>query len=251
MDTEDTIQATEVSLRVLEEVATLDSAGVTQLSNRLDIPTSTVHIHLETLKQNEYLVKEDGKYHLGCRFLDLGIKARNHHSLYSVARESVDELAEQTGEISGLMIEEHGRGAFLYRSTGNQAVHLDTHSGKQVYLHTTALGKAIMAYLPEERVEEILDQHGLPAQTEHTITDRDELLSELAEVRESGIAFTDEERIPKLRSVAVPIRANGQVLGSMSVAGPKSRFRGDVFREEIPNVLRRHVDTVEFNLTYS
>lgn len=85
--------------------------------------------------------------------------------------------------MANLVVEEYGHGVFLYRSKGPEAVHMDTHAGKRLPMHTTAFGKAILAHFPEERVEEIIEANGLPAHTPKTITDRDTLFEELESIR--------------------------------------------------------------------
>lgn len=246
------VRSVETALRVIEALRDRDGAGVTELATELDLPNSTVHNHLKTLERNEYVVNEEGTYRIGTRFLKLGARTRDHHPIYEVARPEVDRMAEETGELSGLVIEEHGRGVFLHRAKGAQAVHVDTYPGKRIYLHGAALGKALLAELPPARVDEIVERHGLPALTENTITDVDRLHEELATIREAGIAFDDEERLVGLRSVAAPVTSDGGgVLGAVSVAGPTSRLRDDRFRTDLPDVVRSAVNVINLNVTYS
>lgn len=73
-------------------------AGVSALATLLDKPTSTIHDHLRTLENEEYLVKADGEYYVGTRFLGIGEQARSRHKVYSIARQELDKPAEQTGE---------------------------------------------------------------------------------------------------------------------------------------------------------
>jgi DNA-binding IclR family transcriptional regulator len=97
----------------------------------------------------------------------------------------------------------------------------------------------------------ILDVHGLPATTDETIVDRAALYDRLDDVRERGVAFDDEERLEGLRCVAAPILAgNGRVEGAISVSGPSSRFRGELYRETLPNRLRQAVNIVELSITH-
>jgi DNA-binding IclR family transcriptional regulator len=114
------------------------------------------------------------------------------------------------------------------------------------------MGKAILAHLPESRVHEILDRHGLPEKTEQTITERDALFEELSEIRERGVAFDREERLSGLRCVAVPILSNSsRVEGALSVSGPTSRMQGERFESELPERLRSAANVIELNITYS
>ncbi|MFB6073021.1 MAG: IclR family transcriptional regulator [Halobacterium sp.] len=251
-ETTPTVNAVETTFRIIEELHDRGGAGVTELADALAAPKSTVHNHLKTLESSEYVVNDDGTYRVGCRFLELGAHARDRRAIYEVAKPEVDRMAAETGELSGVLVEEHGRGVFLYRSKGDRAVHVDTYAGKRIYLHGTALGKAVLAHLPEDRVDAIVDRHGLPALTENTITDRDALADELAEIRETGVAFDDEERLDGLRSVAGAVTdPDGDVLGAVSVAGPTSRLQDGRFREELPDVVRSAVNVIDLNVTYS
>lgn len=244
------VQATETSLRIIEALVDREGSGVTELAHHLDLPKSTVYNHLKTLERNEYVVKHDDMYDVGLRFLQLGDYARNQRRLSRIGPPEVDKLAEETGEMANLLVEEHGRGVFIYKSKGSNAVHMDTHEGKRVHLHTTAFGKAIMAYLPRERVDEIIDKHGLPEATSATITNREELFDELELIRERGYAFDLEERLKGLHCIAVPIRKNETIVGGLSISGPKSRMNGDWLREELPSIIQGTANVIEVNLTY-
>jgi DNA-binding IclR family transcriptional regulator len=245
------IRAVDTTLRIIEALNESGTAGVTELARGLDEPKSTVYNHLDTLNRREYVVKDGDEYRLACRFLELGSTTRERHLVYRIARDEVTALAEGTGELAGLVIEEHCYGVFLHRAKGDQAVHVDTHVGKRIHLHGAALGKAILAFSPADHVREVVNRRGLPALTDHTITDEATLREELDRIRTEGVAFDNEERINGLRSVAGPLRTDGgQVLGSISVAGPTSRMRGDRFRSELPDRLRSAANVIELNITY-
>ncbi|MBV0926111.1 IclR family transcriptional regulator [Halomicroarcula limicola] len=249
---ENTITATRTSFRVLEALKRLDGAGVTAVATELDTAKSTVHNHLRTLEDEGYVTCEDGTYRVSLRFLELGEYTRNRMDIYEKARPEVDSLAEETGEMANAAVEEHGEGVYITRAEGTQAVSVDTYAGKRVKLHCTALGKTILAQLPEQRVDAILETHGLPRRTENTITDADELKAELDEIRDRGYAYDREERLPGLRCVAAPVVADdGNLIAALSVSGPTTRIKGDRFHEEIPELLRSSANVIEINLAYS
>ncbi|WP_343067776.1 IclR family transcriptional regulator [Halobellus ruber] len=151
-----------------------------------------------------------------------------------------------------LLVEEYRKGIYLHREQGENAVEVDSYTGHRVHLHSTALGKAILAELPRERVEEIIDQHGLPATTENNITEREELFDRLDQIREQGVAFDDEERLPGLRCVARAVTDNNcEVHGAISVSGPSSRMQGSRYDEEIPQKLEEVTNIVSLNMGYS
>jgi len=252
MSTTVPVKAAKVSLEIVEILRERNGAGVSEIARAVDKPTSTVHDHLQTLEQEEYLVKEGTQYHVSTRFLQLGNQAQSRKKVYEIARPEVDELAEKTGEHSNLMIEEHGLGVFLYKARGPDAVQLDTHAGMRVPLQTTALGKTIMAFRPRSEVESYLDRHGLPEVTERTITDSEELFETLDQVRERGYAYDDEERVKGMRCLAAPITDQDErAIAAVSVSGPKSRMQGDRFSDEIPEQILRSANVIEVNLTYS
>ncbi|WP_254271330.1 IclR family transcriptional regulator [Haloarcula marina] len=247
-----TVAATKTSFRILEELKRADGAGVTDVASELGIAKSTVHNHLQTLSEEEYIICEDGTYRVGLRFLELGEYTRNRMDIYEKARPEVNALAEETGEMVNAAVEEHGEGVYITRAEGGQAVSVDTYAGKRVKLHCTALGKTILAQLPESRVDEIIAIHGLPERTENTITDPAELKTELDEVRERGYAYDREERLPGLRCVAAPVVADdGNLVAALSVSGPTTRIKGDLFHEEIPELLRSSANVIEINMAYS
>ena len=101
----------------------------------------TVHHHLNTLVQEEYLTKEDGAYSIGLRFLELG-------------------------ELANVAVMEYKQVVYLYRIRGNEAVNLDTYTGKRVRFRCTALGKAMFSHYPKEEVRAIVAAKGLSAETE-------------------------------------------------------------------------------------
>ena len=246
-----TIQSVETAFEIVEHLKETDGAGVSELASALDLAKSTVHSHLATLHSAGYVTRDGDTFHVALRFLDLGNYAREQDTLYQVGRPKVDELAEQTGEKVWILAEEHGRGIHLYVASGKRSVRTYARTGQLNYLHQLAAGKAILAYLPEERIDEIVDRHGLPARTEDTITDPDELRDELAEIRERGFAQNREESIPGLHAVGVPITNERDVaIGSLSLSAPAKRLRGNRFDEEVPNLLLGIANEIEINMAH-
>jgi DNA-binding IclR family transcriptional regulator len=247
-----TVKTAETTFRILEKLNQRSEATVTELTEEFDLSVSSIHNYLKTLERHGYVIKEDGNYRIGLRFLDLGGRARQNHRLYQIGKDEVTTLAEETGEMANLLVEEAGRGIYLHRAHGEHAVQTDSYIGQRVHLHNTALGHAILAHVPRQRVDEIIETHGLPATTDQTITDRASLLDELDKVREQNVAYDDEARLKGLRCVAVPIRNNdGVIQGAISVSGPTSRFEGDRFRTELPEKLKSAANVIELNITYT
>jgi DNA-binding IclR family transcriptional regulator len=247
-----TVRSSEKTLRILEAIHELGGVGVTELAKYLDMSKATVHHHLSTLEQNEYVVNDGSTYRTGLKLLEMGERARRQSGLFEIAKPDVNELAEQTGELANLMIEEHGRGVYVHIASGEQAIRLDTRVGTRQYLHTSALGKAILAHMPEERFEAVIDRHGLPAQTPNTVTEKEVLEEELDEIRKRGVAFDGEERAEGIRCVAAPITDNqNQLVGAVSVSAPSARMKHDRFRNKIPELVRDTATVIGINVSYS
>lgn len=244
------IKSLQTSINILSEIYRSGGATMTELSDSLSITKGTVHNHLTTLEENGYVVRDGGTFNLGIKFFQFGEQVKARQPVYDSSKAEVDKLARQTGELTNLMIEQHGRGYYLYRAVGEDGIRLPEATSAE-FLHNTSSGKAILAHLPEDRVREILDYHGLPRTTRHTITETETLLEKLESVRERGVAFDEEERASGIRCVAVPIVVEGVPQGAISLSGPTSRFEGDYYRTKLPKLLRDTVNVIEINMTYS
>lgn len=208
-------------------------------------------MYLSSLEEIGFAVNDEGTYRVGMRFLDIGENARSQKQIYQVGCEEVDRLAAETGELASMMIPEHGRGVYLYRKRGEQAMPVKSHIGKHVDLHCRASGKAILSALPREEIEQIIDEKGLVARTERTITERDELWAELERIGKQGYAVNDGELREGLRCIGAPVTRNGRVVGAISVSGPVGRIQGERFEEEIPKLVKNAANIVEITVSYS
>jgi DNA-binding IclR family transcriptional regulator len=246
------VKSVATSFRIIEELQELEWSGASELADRLDLPISTIHDHLQTLTQLELLVRKDGKYRVSLRFLDYGGAVRKQTALYPAAWREVQKLALETGEHANLMIEEFGKGRYIYIAEGENSAKLDTYTGMEVHLHTTAIGKSILAHLPNERINAIVNEHGLSKLTEKTISDKDDLFEEISTARERGHTINDEERTLGVRCVGAPIKGpDREVYGGVSVSGPTSRFVGDRLETELPEKVKRTANVIELNIANS
>lgn len=254
VDNEDTrsLKTLSTGFEILELLQTHDEMGVTEIANSLDLSKGTLHPYLATLERKEYLVNDSGRYSLSLRFLQLGEYIKNQLQAYDEARNELDNLAGETGELAQFAVEEHGKAIYLYKAGGESAVQTASEIGKREFLHCIALGKAMLAYMPESRVHEIIDKHGLERQTPNTITNREDLFDELDQIRKQGYATDLEEKIKGLRCIAAPILdSEDQLIGAISVSGPAQRMQGMWFEEELPDEVRRSSNVIEINTHFS
>lgn len=246
------VRTTAKSFEILDALYENNGATLLELTENLEIPKSTIHRHLATLQKYGYVHVEDDEYQVGFRFLELGEYTRNRKEAYRLAEQPVKTLAEETGERAQFTVEEQGEGIYLYVETGQHAVKTGVSVGYRVPLHSTSAGKVILSQLPSDRVDEILNDKELPALTEETITDPQELKSQLSEIRERGYAFNREENITGLRAVSGPVTdENDELIGVLSVSGPSHRMKGEWFRSELPDLVLGTANEFELRIAYA
>lgn len=246
------VTTSQKTIRLLDALRQLGSAGVTELASAVDMNKSTVHNHLSTLRAEELVVQRGDEYSLGLRLLEFGGQARHQQPLYHIALPEIERLASQTGELANLVVEEHGHGVYLASKQGDNAVDLDIYPGLRRPLHLTGSGKAILAHLPLDRLDEIIDRHGLPAKTDQSITDREELLEHLDAIRERGFAVDEEEHISGLQCIGAPVLSgDGTVLGAVSISVPVTRMSDDEFYNEVPDMVRSATNVIELHVQNS
>lgn len=245
-----TLQTVDRSVRILERLQQADGARVSELADTFDVAPSTIHAHLATLEKNELVVKEGDVYHLGLRFLQLGKYTQYRKEAYELADKYTQKLVEETGYRAIFMVEEHGQGVFLHMYSGKHPPWTHTAAGQRAPLHSLAAAKAILADYPEPVVRQILAEQGMEARTDNTITDVDEFVTKLEEVRECGYALNDCENVEGIRAIGAPARGpGGNVIGSFSISGPLHTMPDEKFHGELPNELMGIVDEYELELT--
>lgn len=250
--TRGSIKAVEISLDVVETLVERDGARVTEVAEAVGIAPSTAHNHLQTLLTNGFVLNEGSVFYPSLQYLEIGEYTRQRKAAYRKAQTRVESLAAESGGRTHFVVEEHGRGRYMYTNTGDLAVETFSGTGSSFPLHVAAAGKAILSQLPEARVREIIDEQGLERQTENTITAEEDLFEDLAEARETGVAFNIEEHNMGISAVAAPVRdQSGDILGALTISGPAQRFKGETIREELPNTLLATVNELELDIVYS
>lgn len=202
--------------------------GVTELSRRLGLSKSTVHLLLATLVA-EGLVEQSpstGKYRLTLALFNLGVQVLPRLGLDSPhVLPAMEELGRLCNEAITLGILDQDACLFLQRVESTEALRVDIRVGTRVPLHASAIGKVLLAYLPEERREALLRRLELTHVTPTTVTDPAVLRAELERVRRQGYAIAAEEVFPGITSIAAPVwNYTGQVQAGLSIAGPIGRL---------------------------
>ena len=244
------VKSTQTSFRIIEVLAQSGALGVTEVANQLDVTKGAVHNHLATLRDLGYVRKRAGNYELALRFLYVGERARNHLDIYRHTKSAIDNLAQTTGEVAGLYIEENRYATCAYFQTGSERQVPFIVTGERTPLHACAAGKAILACFPDERIERLLFDRELHALTDETITDPDRLEVQIRRVQDDRVAFSRSERADGINEVAVPIRGRDRIpLGAISVVGSDDQLSGRHFEEDITGQVLSTAKQIEVALS--
>jgi DNA-binding IclR family transcriptional regulator len=243
------VKSDETLVSIMGFIRESETAGLSEIASEVGAAKSTVHSHLKSMEQNDFVTKTADGYCLGLRFLDYGLAARRRYHIYEIAQNKVDEIAAETKERVWCTVEEHGEAVYLYGASGAHSIQTREFEGQRRPLHCIAAGKAILAFLPEQRVKEIVDRHGLERRTEHTVTEIDALWSELGEIRERGVAFNREETVEGVHAIAAPVLdSDGSVFGSISIGGPANRLTETRLQNELSEQILGAANEIEINI---
>lgn len=214
--------------RLLKQFSSRDrELGVSELARRLDLGKSTVHRLLVTLTA-EHLLEQDpftGKYRLGLAMHDLGGAVATHLDLHEAVIGPLEQLRNATHETCQVSVLDGREVVYVERLDSPHTLRLFLEVGRRNAAHSTSTGKCLLAFLPENDLNALLDGWVLEPKTPHTITDHRLLRTQLGEIRRQGYAWNINESEEGVRSVAAPIRnLAGRVIAAMSVAGPETRM---------------------------
>ncbi|SHJ54900.1 transcriptional regulator, IclR family [Anaerobranca californiensis DSM 14826] len=223
------------AILILEELAKNEKGiGITELSKKLSLSKSTVHRLITTL-MHMGLVQQDPifkTYSLGLKVFELGFKVINDLEIKKKANPYIEALAKEINETVHLAIIDNNEIVYIDKVESSRTLKMYSQIGKRAPVHCTALGKVILAYSDEKKVESILMHSKLKRYTNNTITDKDKFKEHLAKVRELGYAIDNIEHEEGVRCVAAPIfDYTNKVIGAISISGPTVRISEDRIKE--------------------
>ena len=204
-----------------------EDVGVVEIGRALGMNKSTAYRFLSSLKDLGIVQKNKNtnKYHLGLTLFELGNRVPIKRTLIDKIHPHLLDLAFRVNEVVNLAGLFKNEVVYLDKIESKRSVQIMTYVGFHIPPHSTALGKAILAYMNPEDVQRILRSEGLPKFTDKTITEMDALLNEIQRVREGGFAMDNEEFEEGLRCIAVPLfDSQGNVMASMSISGSTARI---------------------------
>ena len=201
-----------------------------QISQMLKLHKSTAHRLIMVLERHRLIEKNSntGKYRLGLKLFELGTKAIGQLDLRERARPFLERAVLDTGETVHLCVYDDGEVVYLDKVEPARSVRLASSVGRRNPAYCTAVGKAIMAFLPEAHVEVAAQKHGFRQLTRRTISNMLELKAELAKVRKVGYALDNEENEEGVCCVGAPIWGFGpHPIAAISVSGPTFRLTSE------------------------
>ena len=201
-----TSNAVDRALNILELVVQR-SDGLTnsEISRKLSIPKSSASYLLRTLEQRGYVRRDPTthRYRIGLKAASLAHGMMEFVDLRQAASPVLHQLVERTRLTAHLAILDHGRAVYIDRAENPGFLRINTWVGRDLDVHTTAVGKILLAQKPEEEIRRILAQEGMAASTPKTITSPEAYLQELEKVRSQGYAEDNEENNTTLRTFMV------------------------------------------------
>lgn len=244
------VDAVETSFHVLQRLAEEAPASVTDVAQRLNRPKATVYYHLQTLEKHGYVVRRGGGYDLGLRTLELGGRARERRRPTGVVASNLKRLAKEANEIAVFGIAEREAAVILdVEWPIGPTTDVDVAVGKHLPLHASALGKALLAAMPEAGRRSTLEGYEYEQFTRDTVLDEGALREELTEIQADGHAHDRGEHDPDVHGVAAAVTGDGGgVAGAIGIVGPASRLYSDRFAHELPHLVERFAGRVEDEL---
>ena len=222
------VQVLDRAVAILQLLAdTSHELGAAEIAERLALHKSTIHRLLMVLEHHGFIRKnaDTGKCALGLKLFELGSRAAKGLSLREHAQPFLARLVRETGETAHIGVLDEGDMMSVASVEGPRTLRMPSTVGRRTPAHCSAVGKAVLAFLPQSTLDELIARRPLIALTAKTLATTGALAAELRRIRVRGYAIDDEEIEKGLRCVAAPVRDfTGQVVGALSVAGPTFRI---------------------------
>ncbi|MBC7227933.1 MAG: IclR family transcriptional regulator [Thermoflexales bacterium] len=240
-------------IKLLEVLADTGRAmGVSELSRTLGLDKSTVYRLLATLKARGYVEQdpETRKYAVGPKMIAVSSRILGNNDVYLQARPVMKRLLQETRETVHLAMRMENQVVYIAQEISPEVVSVNTEMGQREPVHCTAVGKALVAFLPDEEREAVIRCLDFRPYTPRTITDPERFRAHCLEIRAQGYAVDDEELHPGVRCIAAPIRGyDGTVLASLGISGPTIRLSSETL-PRLGRIVMKYAQEVSGRLGY-
>jgi len=224
---------------------------ITEIADKFNTNPSSLYSILYTLENHGYLSRDQEKrYSLGMSFPKKGRLVLEQFNLPAKAREELVNLRDEANEAVHLAALNENHLVYIDKVESNRGLKMYSSPGKTAPLHATALGKAMLAHLPEDRLDNILENIALSQETDQSITSKSELKEALSKVRERGYALDDEEFEVGIRCAAGPIhKYDGEVEAAISLTGLAAQI-DDEKLNRMGSLVKKYADKISAKLGY-
>ncbi len=252
---ETTSAAVERALSILELVSvSTNGLSNSDLSRRLEIPKSSASYILRVLEKRDYLRRDDGgKYRLGLKVMDLTGSAMPQRDVREIAKPVMAEFLRKSHlPEAHIAVLDNGRAVYVEKVEGEKSfIKMDIWVGHRLPVHTTAIGKVLVAYLSDDEILAILDLRGMEKKTKRSIVDPAKFLREAARVRKYGFAVDDEENAAGVRCIAAPIfDDSGTVVATLGTSSIIMHI-DEAHMPKIVELIRKAAEKVSIGMGYS
>jgi DNA-binding IclR family transcriptional regulator len=228
------------AVRVLEVIEDASAAlGLGDLARRTGMPKSTTHRILAALVRERFVAFDEASqtYTLGLKLFELARRVWTDLDVRAAAENAIRELNDHTGETVHLALRDAKEVVYIDKLDSNQRIRMYSAVGKRGPLHCTGVGKAILAFLPEDHLDAILTDLPLPRFTERTLCDAKSLKAHLTTIRVRGYALDEGEHEDGIHCVAAPVfNVRGLPIAAIGVTGPGFRISLERLLEMAPLV---------------
>jgi DNA-binding IclR family transcriptional regulator len=235
--------AVERALNILEAAAhRRDGLTNSEISRKLAIPKSSASYILRTLERRGYLRREaeTGRYRLGLKILSLGGEVQANLDIADVALPFMRALVEKIHLTVHLAVLDQAEAVYIEKVEAPGFFRVNTWVGRRMFLHSTSVGKCLLAWLPKEDAETIVKQQGLKKRTPKTITTMHKLFADLEHTKSEGYGVDDEENSLGARCLGAPVfDATGNVAAALGASGTLTQ----VDEPSIPRIAEALKDT--------
>lgn len=235
-------QSLERGLIVMELLNQSDRPmGTREIARALDLSPAIVQRLINTLNEKHY-VRRDAitkRYSIGYQVLGIGQKLQTKDAILLEARKGLESLNQQMNLDVFMAVLQGKQAIYLHFLPGGGPMSQRCEPGQTILLHTTAIGKAILASMSDDEVRELLGPGPLPAVTAKTVTDSEEVISQLGEVRRRGYAFVEDENIIGITSVGALIGDPSSETRSAISASFAPHFSPDIKIEAVADAVQQ------------
>jgi IclR family KDG regulon transcriptional repressor len=249
-----TVKSVLKAFAIIEELDKAGELSIGELSKRLSMDKSTVHRLINTIKEAGYVNQneENRKYSNSLKLFAIGNKVVKSTGIKKIARPYLECLADKSGETINLGVRVGAKIIYVDKIESSSTIRAGLEIGMTVPTYCSGLGKAILAFTPEETLNEVLDEINIfKKYTKKTIENRADFLKELEVVRKNGYSIDDEEYVDGLICFGVPVfDYHGNPVAAVSISFPKYRYDELKHREMHSKLLLETSNEISKQLGY-